>query len=120
MDLNCEDWRSRDKMWDQTRHALEFFHRHLPFWEMEPAAPLANGARVLAKPGAVYAVQLPKGGSAELSLPLGNYSVRWFNPRVGGELQRGSVEKIAGGAAVSIGAPPADSSRDWIALVRRQ
>ncbi|MBA7605015.1 hypothetical protein ES703_12143 [subsurface metagenome] len=24
-DLNCEDWRSRDHMWDLTRYALEFF-----------------------------------------------------------------------------------------------
>nr|MCU0248522.1 DUF5060 domain-containing protein [Bryobacter sp.] len=97
MDLNCEDWRSRDRMWDQTRYALEFFHRHLPFWEMEPAAPLASGARVFAKPGAVYAVQLPKGGSAELPLPPGKYRVLWFNPRSGGELQRGSLENVAGG-----------------------
>ncbi|MEZ5397232.1 MAG: hypothetical protein R2724_31255 [Bryobacterales bacterium] len=24
MDINMEDWRSRDRMWDQTRYALEF------------------------------------------------------------------------------------------------
>ena len=40
MDINCEDWRSRDIMWDQTRHALEFFQEHLPFWEMDPADDL--------------------------------------------------------------------------------
>ena len=34
-DLNCEDWRSRDHMWDLTRYALEFFHDHLPFAKME-------------------------------------------------------------------------------------
>ena len=88
MDINCEDWRSRDRMWDQTRYALEFFRKHLPFWEMEPNNALAAGveARVLAKPGAVYAVYLPKGGSATLNLAEGDYAVRWYNPRAGGAL----------------------------------
>ena len=36
-DLNCESWRSRDHMWDLTRYALEFFHNHLPFAQMEPS-----------------------------------------------------------------------------------
>jgi hypothetical protein len=35
-DLNCEDWRSRDAMWDQTRHALEFMRR-IPFTEIKPS-----------------------------------------------------------------------------------
>ena len=30
-DLNCEDWRSRELMWRQTRLAVAFFERHLPF-----------------------------------------------------------------------------------------
>ena len=61
MDINCEDWRSREVMWDQTRYALDFFHTYLPFWEMEPNNGLAasDGALVLAKPGRIYAVYLP-------------------------------------------------------------
>ncbi len=51
MDLNCEDWRSRDRMWDQTRYALEFFHEHLPFWEMAPDNSLASGAKRCAGAG---------------------------------------------------------------------
>ena len=34
-DLDCQDWRSRDILWDQTRHAMDFFRNHLPFTEME-------------------------------------------------------------------------------------
>ncbi len=36
-DLNCEDWRSRDHLWDLTRYAVEFFHEYLPFTEMKHA-----------------------------------------------------------------------------------
>jgi hypothetical protein len=123
MDLNCEDWRSRDRMWDQTRYALEFFHRYLPFWEMEPASSLAVGgsaARVLAKKGSIYAVQLPQGGTTELRVEEGVYTMRWYNPRTGGGLQRGSVDSIIGLRARSIGHPPAEPDKDWVALIKRQ
>ena len=121
MDLNCEDWRSRDKMWDQTRHALDFFQRHLPFHEMEPADSLVSGAAayVLAKPGQVYAVYLPQGGSAKLKLEQGNYSVQWYNPRAGGALLKGSVQKLKGGSEVDLGAPPSDPTADWAVLLRQ-
>ncbi len=122
MDINCEDWRSRDRMWDQTRYALEFFRRHLPFWEMEPDNSLAAGAdaRVLAKPGSVYAVHLPKGGGATLNLPDGAFQVRWYNPRAGGALQNGSVRSVRGRGAVSLGAPPSEPEQDWAVLVTRR
>jgi len=121
MDINCEDWRSRDRMWDQTRFALEFFRAHLPFWEMSPDSSLASRAeaRVLAKPGQVYAVQLPKGGEVSLKLEPGGYSVRWFNPRAGGALQTGAVATVNGPGVVSLGRPPAEPDKDWVALVRR-
>jgi len=39
-DLTCEDFRSRDLFWDQNRHALHFFEKEIPFWEMAPANQL--------------------------------------------------------------------------------
>jgi hypothetical protein len=122
MDINCEDWRSRDRMWDQTRYALEFFRRHLPFWEMEPDDTLASGAEawVLARPGQVYAVYLPRGGAVTLNVGGGSYDVRWYNPRAGGALQTGSVGSVTGKAAVPLGSPPSDPGRDWAVLVTRR
>jgi hypothetical protein len=120
--LNREDWRSHGIMWDQTRHALEFFHKNLPFWEMEPDNSLvtaAPNAKVLAKPGEVYAVYLPKAAPARLSVGEGSYSVQWFNPRAGGELAQGSVTAITGPGARVLGMPPADPQRDWAILVKR-
>ncbi len=118
MDLNCEDWRSRDRMWDQTHYALEFFRRHLPFWEMEPANSLVDSGFALAKPGEVYAVYLPKGGSASMNLAEGRYTVQWYNPRAGGELLSGS--EVQGPGQVPLGAPPADPDRDWAVLVKKK
>jgi len=122
MDLNAEDWRSRDILWDQTRYALEFFHQHLRFWEMnaDNALASAEGAYVLAKPGEAYAVFLPEGGSTELTLAEGSYSVAWYDPRNGGALQVGTVETVDGPGAQSLGEPPADADKDWAVLVRKR
>ncbi len=118
-DLGCEDWRSRRRMWDQTRHALEFFRAHLPFVEMKPADELTSRADdyCLAKPGEVYAIYLP-GGSTALQLPEGRYTVKWFNPRQGGPLRLGSVAELTGPGKPSIGNPPEEAARDWVVLVQ--
>ncbi|MCW5982194.1 MAG: DUF5060 domain-containing protein [Bryobacteraceae bacterium] len=122
MDINCEDFRSRDAMWDQTRRALEFFRKHLPFWEMAPDNSLVSGVkdgRALARGDSPIAVQLPTGGEASLKLGPGTYAVRWYNPRAGGELQTGSVPSVQGPGVKPIGSPPAEPGKDWVALVAR-
>jgi hypothetical protein len=122
MDINCEDWRSRDVMWDQTRYALEFFHKHLPFWKMAPADDLISAERAycFAKPGQIYAVYLPNGGTTSLDLgdSPATSTVQWFNPRTGGELQTGTKTEITSPGSVNIGRPPGDPGKDWVALIK--
>ncbi len=123
MDINCEDFRSRDILWDQTRHALEFFRAHLPFWEMQPRDEMIlSGAmgRVLALGDQTIAVQLPGGGETRLQLPKGSYRVKWFNPRKGGPLAAGSKAMVDGPGEVSIGLPPSDPGMDWVALLDKK
>jgi hypothetical protein len=119
-DLNCEDWRSRQRMWDQTRWAMEFFRQGLPLAEMRPADDLTarEDDYCLAKPGEVYAVYLPEGGTTELDLLPGEYTVRWYNPRSGGDLQEGSVRTLRGPGRRPLGDPPSEPSRDWAVLVK--
>lgn len=122
-DLNCEDWRSRDRLWDQTRIALDFFQEHLLFRRMRHANALvsAAGAYCFAEVGERYAVYLPDGQTTNLNLeafPF-EFTVRWFNPRVGGPMQPGDTPRIDGPGQASIGQPPANSPGDWLALVER-
>jgi len=124
MDINCEDWRSRDIMWDQTRHALSFFQAYLPFWEMAPSDQLtsAEDDYCFAKEGEVYAIFLPNGGTCNVD--LSNYkfkfNISWYNPRTGGDLQKGSLKAVKGGAWAEVGTPPGDSSLDWVVLIKRK
>lgn len=122
-DLSCEDWRSRDAMWEQTRHAVAFFQEHLPFPEMHAMDALALPAdvHVFAKPGDTYALYLPPKGSGEVRLDLsdaeGTYRIQWYNPRTGGALRVGSLETVKGGTEVALGMPPAEPERDWVVLL---
>ncbi|HPA87338.1 MAG TPA: DUF5060 domain-containing protein [Bacteroidales bacterium] len=119
-DLSCEDWRSRDILWDQTRTALDFFHKHLPFNEMTSADELtrATDDYCFAKTGETYAVYLPEGKSTEILLPSGEFSVSWFNPRTGGELMTGTIGRIAGAGYRSTGNPPGEPGKDWVCLIK--
>jgi len=122
MDINCEDWRSRDNMWDQTRHALTFFQTYLPFWEMTPSDQLtsADDDYCFAKEGEVYAVFLPHGCTTKLDLSKANgvFDIQWYNPRKGGTLENGSVQTIKGGDWVEIGTAPSEIHEDWTILIK--
>jgi hypothetical protein len=45
-------------------------------------------------------------------------TVKWYDPRAGGELLDGSVKSVRGGGKVSLGMPRADVNEDWVILVR--
>ncbi len=122
-DLTCEDFRSRDVFWDQNRYALHFFEQYIPFWEMEPTDELVKGdsAYCLAQMDKIYAVYLPmelKTTSIDLGTSGNEFSINWYDPRNGGELQDGSVKMAKANDVVSLGYPPADQDKDWVILLR--
>ncbi len=121
-DLNAEDWRSRRSMWAYTRHALRFFHEHLPFSRMHSADDLtpADDDYVLASEGEIYAVYRPNASIPSIEIDDGTYLVRWYNPRTGGPLQSGNVSTIEGPGVREVGSPPTGGNEDWVVLVRRE
>jgi hypothetical protein len=89
---------------------------------MHPADSLTSNADdyCLAKPGQLYAIYLPEGGTTTLDLgqSTATFNITWYNPRTGGDLVPGSVRTITGPGRQSIGDPPADRDQDWVALIR--
>ena len=84
--------------------------------QLQPTNNVSRGWS-LGKYSQVYVIYLKKGGSTSITVPQGNYSVKWYNPRAGGALQNGSVTSIASGT-VSIGNPPSNVSSDWVVLIK--
>ena len=123
-DLTAQDHRTRDQKYTDAAIAIRFFQQYfqpyLPDIRPDDGATADNDDYVLRNADrTAYAIYLPGGGSTSLNLggQSGDYTVRWFDPRNGGDLQNGSVTTISGGSSSSIGNPPGSPSSDWVALV---
>lgn len=121
-DLTCEDFRSRENWWKQSFIATQFVSR-FPLEEMICQDELVNieGAYCLAKTDELYVVYLPAGTlPARLRLDAEQaFSLQWFNPREGGKMQDGNINSLQGKGFQSLGEPPAEADKDWIAVIRR-
>lgn len=120
-DLNAEDLRSRSKAWDQSAIAKNLFET-LPYPEMiNLDEKLKSGSGYLfGKEGEVYLLYLIESASAVIDLKgqKGKYEILWFDPRKGGDLQQGSIQRIQGNEESDIGNPPSDENLDWAILIR--
>ncbi|MCI4666534.1 MAG: DUF5060 domain-containing protein [Bacteroidia bacterium] len=123
-DLNSEDWRQRDRLWELTAHARNFFERHLPFWEMEADYALLNPGkgRCEGSKGKFYVLYLPKFNQAaiDLSREGGVWELFWYDPWKGGGLQKGSIHELVGGRKENLGNAPYDRGKDWVAIIKKK
>jgi len=100
-DLTCQDWRSRDKFWDQGKIALDFFSKNqIPFWNMKPTST-KSGDWALAGDGCVV-VFVKSGGSTELDLPEVDFAVSAMIAKTG---QTQALGKGKGKAATKLTVP---------------
>lgn len=122
-DLTCNDFRSRDKMWDYNRYAHDFFLAEVPFESMLPADDLIKrkDAYCLANPGVAYLVYLPdlsKDPALSLKPRKQLYEIYWFNPRTG-EKVLGSIKRVNGSdKKMVVGMPDGDDDGDWVVLLK--
>ncbi len=126
-DVSLEDFRSREAMWQDCAHALEFI-RALPFARMVPddqrvSQPnsIYGGPECFALPGERYAVYLPKAqppAKLDLSGVGGTFLARWYDPRLG--IWTGSAHLLQAGSKVTLPLPPHSPSEDWICLISRR
>ncbi len=129
-DLLCEDFRSRDRAWDDCRIALNFFRNNwIPFHEMENHDEWANAvsdglpatAFCFSKPDSLWLVYLPDGGTCRLRLGPADspqkkpqaVELDWFNPRTGESVSHGRIQHRIEGIEFS-----APDRHDWLAVIR--
>ena len=121
-DLNAEDWRSRNNIWEQTAVAHKFF-KMIPYTEMQNSNELISNKAdfCFSKAGAVYAIYLKKGGTTKLNLEGidGAFKISWYDPRKGGDLLKGSKSEVKGGSWIEVGQAPYDVNKDWVILIEK-
>jgi hypothetical protein len=120
-DLGLEDFRSRHNWWNQSAIATDFFSR-LPVESMKNTDNMINieNGFCFSNPGEIYVVYLPD-GSSECSLKIDSektFTVKWFDPKEGGEFQNGNITKLKGPGNVKLGNPPAEINKDWVAIIQ--
>lgn len=124
-------------MWQQSKYALDFFRdNQVPFQDMMSSQnlnslssvnlPQASKDWLLSLPNSKRHVLYRKVGNASggtlTGFPVGKYDVKWFNPRTGGALQRGSVISftvVNSSNNVIYGTPPSTPTLDWVAHIRK-
>ncbi|MFT7589830.1 MAG: hypothetical protein ACI959_002050, partial [Limisphaerales bacterium] len=80
-DVNCEDLRSRDIMWKQTKIALDFWNL-LPFEKMRSRDDFVSRYQTwcYALNNNAFLVNLPNGDDTNLTISVaGNYRLGWFD-----------------------------------------
>ena len=92
---------------------------------MEPADELTSDeiSYCFAEKGNIYTIYLPmemETTSLDLKDAEGEFSVKWYNPRNGGDLITGDINTVNGGKIVSIGIPPVEPEKDWVVLIQKQ
>jgi Putative collagen-binding domain of a collagenase len=67
-------------------------------------------------------IYLPFGGSVDVDLrelPISgsSYAIKWYDPQVGGELKKGTLEAIQADVIGSLGIAPYNTDQDWAVLL---
>lgn len=119
-DLTCQDFRVREAMWAQCRHALRFFReQRIPYHAMRAVdlSGVPDGVRALSTVdegrAPVLVVQTPPGCAAfDIDLPPGTSRLRWFDPKRGTFTE---PEEIVGSRITT---DPPGGADEWILLLR--
>ena len=122
-DLTCQDYRSRDLFWDQCKYLRDFFEgNEIGIEQTKNRDDLVNdGDYCLANVGEVYIVFLRNGkGSINLENVSGEFTVHWFDPRNGGDLQDGEFKTLDAGKIRELNGAPSQKNKDWVVLLKRQ
>ena len=123
-DLAAEDFRAREKWWQVSNTARQFFTDHVPFSSLSNHDELLSNpeAYCLAKVGEIYVVYLPKYQATELEIGDGNYIIAFFDPYGGGKLldKKNQGWEITKANSVSLSAYDGQRHKDWVILIKKK
>ncbi|AWB67311.1 DUF5060 domain-containing protein [Saccharobesus litoralis] len=120
-DLNAEDWRSRDLLWDQTFIAKQFFTDNNIF-DLTTRCVNQEGIYCLTNrdksSAIIYTDNIENESLGNLSIS-GEYKARWFNPKSGQIHESSALVSIAGGKLINLQQPPKSEQSDWALVLNK-
>ena len=120
-DITGDDYTDYAPYFQRMEHAKDFLEDNdVPFWNMEANNNAVSNGFLLSEQDGYHVIFLKNGGTATVDLVgNGDYDVKWFNPRNGGNLLNGSTLSVPSGNNISIGSPPNSASSSWVVLLRK-
>ena len=120
-DLTCEDFRSRELWWKQSKIAVDFITNY-PMEEMKKSTSLLKNFNTygFSKKDEIHLIYLPyvkKNIFLNMKTDI-NYEIKWFNPRSGGKPIYGD-KKYTSAKSNHIGQPPFDLNKDWVVVLNK-
>lgn len=121
-DLNAEDLRSRNNIFEQSAIAKYFFEK-IDFTKMSNSDELITLGNnyCFSDRENTFVIYLKDGGSTSLNLEnvTGSFNIKWYNPRTSCEFLTGGVKTANGGKNVNLGFAPHDKFEDWVVLISK-
>ena len=118
LDVKVENMRQFEDHYKVMASAVNFFKAHIPFWKLEPDEDFAKNAWTLKKDGAFYLLYFKDGGTADIQLPEGEYTMKWYDPR-NDTLHDGESLIATDGSSQALGTSPNENASDWVCIIER-
>ncbi|GAA0726064.1 hypothetical protein GCM10009430_32630 [Aquimarina litoralis] len=119
-DLRVQNYREYSDYWKYLRNAKLFFkNNNIKYNLFKASDNIVSRGWCLSKNNNEYILYLKSGGSSEINLPSGEFSIKWYDPREGGNLKNGSKRSVTGGNRVSIGTAPNNTNNDWVIYIKK-
>jgi len=119
LDVSLQDLGKFEEYLTTTSTAVSFFKSNIPFWELEPDATFVSNGWTLKKDGAFYLIYFKDGGTADISVPKGEYTMKWYDPR-NDVLHDEITITSTGSSPLSLGNPQEERSSDWACIIERK
>ncbi len=122
LDGTLKDFRIYDVFFRQMKHAYDLYHNNdIPFHLMYNQDELVANGWCHGDEYQNYVVYVPVGNVGKTTMDLLNeYSIKWYDPRNGGELLDGSITNLSAGNDLNLGIPPHDPNFDWVIVLQNK
>lgn len=121
LDIEMEDLRYSDPIFSYMKNAYDFYRdNNIPFQDMYNQDGIVNTGWCHGDEYENYVIYVEPENLGVLTIDLlGDYEVKWFDPRNGGSLIDGTVTNLTSGDNLNVGVPPSDLDTDWVVYLRK-
>lgn len=120
LDITNENLRYSEEPFQLMKHTYDFYiDNNIPFYNMYNQDEIVDQGFCHGDEFQNYVIYVKKWTEGPTTIDLvGEYEVKWYNPREGGALQDGTVTSLTTGQDLDLGDPPSELEEDWVIYLK--